>query len=135
MTEYVIDSSALLAYLNQENGWERIEFVIKEHPCFLLAVNLTEVHTRLIDWHIAADEGKEIIAAMNLVIEAFDRDLALKASDLRASTRHLGLSLGDRACLALAMTKGAIALTADKAWTSLDAGLGIAVEYVRQESQ
>jgi PIN domain nuclease of toxin-antitoxin system len=60
---------------------------------------------------------------------AFDAQQSALVADLLLRTRHLGLSLGDRACLALASTLGAPALTADEAWTKLD--LGVEVQLVR----
>lgn len=52
---------------------------------------------------------------------------------LRPMTRQVGLSLGNRACLALAKSRQAIALTADRAWTELDPSLGIAIQCIRPE--
>jgi PIN domain nuclease of toxin-antitoxin system len=56
--------------------------------------------------------------------------MALPAAGLmRRETRAVGLSLGDRACLALALRRGAVALTADRAWER--AGSGAGVEVIR----
>jgi PIN domain nuclease of toxin-antitoxin system len=95
----------------------------------LLAVNLTEVLTRLADWQVPLADANARLDALNLRHVAFDRALAQAAAALRPATRHLGLSLGDRACLALAQQLGVVALTADRPWKTLD--LGIAIECVR----
>ena len=58
-----------------------------------------------------------------------DRAQAEAAGVLRAVTRSAGLSLGDRACLALARSLGATALTTDCPWAGLDCG--VTVEAVR----
>ena len=62
-----------------------------------------------------------------VIVVPFDARQAIIASDLRPSTRHLGLSLGDRACLALANSLGAPVMTADRAWAALDVGISITV--------
>jgi len=59
----------------------------------------------------------------------FDRQLARVTAELRQPTRNLGLSLGDRVCLALARVMGGRALTADRSWAALD--LGIPTECIR----
>jgi ribonuclease VapC len=62
-------------------------------------------------------------------VHAFDAQQAYLAGILRKPTRTFGLSFGDRACLALAQSLGALALTADRSWSQLD--LGIAIEVIR----
>lgn len=69
------------------------------------------------------------VSALRLDVVPFDAETALLAGRLRAVTRHLGLSLGDRACLALAIRENATALTADRNWTDLD--LPCKVELIR----
>ncbi len=49
----------------------------------------------------------------------FTEDLAWDAARLRPLTKQYGLSLGDRACLALAIKLNVPALTADKEWSKL----------------
>ncbi len=62
-------------------------------------------------------------------IAVFDGALGISAGQLRAATKHLGLSLGDRACLALAIQEDATALTADRSWADLD--IGCKIELIR----
>jgi PIN domain nuclease of toxin-antitoxin system len=62
------------------------------------------------------------------VIADFDRDVAVRAAALRAATKHLGLSLGDRACLATAQLRDLPVLTADRVWKKLP---GFAIIAVR----
>lgn len=129
MSDVVLDASALLAYLQAEPGAQRVEDLLLSQRCCLSTVNLTEVLTRLADWQVPLGEAEARIAALGLDFVPFDRGLARLAADLRGSTRAKGLSLGDRACLALAQQMGAVALTADRCWRELD--LGIAVECIR----
>ncbi len=62
---------------------------------------------------------REALGAMPLTVVPFDEDLAYRAGLLRRVTRAAGLSLGDRACIALAQRTGAPVLTADRAWAAL----------------
>ncbi len=61
----------------------------------------------------------------------FDEALAFAAGSLEPATRPAGLSLGDRACLALALDLGVKALTADRAWTRIAEAVGVEVEVIR----
>jgi PIN domain nuclease of toxin-antitoxin system len=68
----------------------------------------------------AADAMADIEGlGLNLEIVGFDGDAAIVAAELRTSTKHLGLSLGDRACLAAAQSRGLAVLTADRTWAKL----------------
>lgn len=95
------------------------------------AVNLAEVATKLNDLSADAGEARALIAPLHLSVAPFDVDAAHAAGALRASTRAYGLSLGDRACLAVAVERGATALTTDKAWRDAGAAAGAAVELLR----
>lgn len=82
-------------------------------------VNLAEVLTKLIDRGMAPPMARAAVEATGIEVVPFDEDQALGASELRTLSRALGLSLGDRACLALAKARDAVALTADHAWATL----------------
>ena len=75
------------------------------------AVNLSEVVAKLQDRGVPDAEIDEILIDLDLRGAPFDTDQAVRAGKLRAMTRGQGLSLGDRACLALAASTGATALT------------------------
>lgn len=134
MSEYVLDASALIAYLQQEPGWRHVESRIAQQRCHLLAVNLAEVLTRLADWNVPVQDMKQRLDGLELIMAPFDEDLAVATARLRPATRALGLSLGDRACLALAQKLNAIAITADRPWLNLDPALGIRVECLRPDA-
>jgi ribonuclease VapC len=68
--------------------------------------------------------------ALGLEVRAFDAEQSMLTAQLRKDTRHAGLSLGDRACLALAKSAQLAALTADRAWAEC-AELGIDIKYLR----
>jgi PIN domain nuclease of toxin-antitoxin system len=89
------------------------------------AVNVAEVITRLIDLGYSPEAAEVAISRGGFEVIPFDTAAASLAAKLRVTTRHLGLSLGDRACLALAEREGLPVLTADRAWASLDIGVEI----------
>jgi PIN domain nuclease of toxin-antitoxin system len=127
VSDVVLDASALLAVLGAEPGAERVERRL-EGAC-IGAVNLSEVVAKLIDDGVPEAEVRRAIGRLELDVHVFDAQHAYAAGVLREATRALGLSLGDRACLALAQSLGAPALTADRSWSQLN--VGIAIEVVR----
>ncbi|WP_182913795.1 type II toxin-antitoxin system VapC family toxin [Sphingobium terrigena] len=119
----ILDSSALLAVLLGEKGADAVLPVMRES--ILSSVNLSETLERGIAQGHAAQKLVAQIERFGVDIRPFDRDQALIAADLRAVTRSRGLSLGDRACLALARSLDAPVLTADQVWAELDIGIDI----------
>jgi ribonuclease VapC len=127
VNDVVLDASALLAVLRAEPGAERV--VPRLEGARIGAVNLSEVVTKLIEDDVPEAEVRRAIGGLELDVHAFDARLAYLAGFLWRSTRVLGLSFGDRACLALAQSLGVPALTADRSWSRLD--LGVAIEVIR----
>jgi PIN domain nuclease of toxin-antitoxin system len=123
----VLDASALLTVLQGEPGAKRVIEVLPD--AIISAVNLAEVASKLQERGMPDDRVKANIEALELTVAPFDGRLAIEAGLLRASTRSAGLSLGDRACLALARSLGATAVTTDRAWEALD--IGVRIEFVR----
>jgi ribonuclease VapC len=123
VADIVFDASAILALLHREPGGE----VVLRHAgnAVISAVNLGEVGARLMDHGLTEDAIRAAVGAIGVDVAPFDESLAYVSSFLRAKTRSLGLSLGDRACLALAKARGLPALTADRAWMTLDVGVDI----------
>jgi ribonuclease VapC len=89
------------------------------------AVNLSEVLARLLEIGMPEGEVQTTVAKLDLRVVAFDETHALDAARLRAATRHAGLSLGDRACLALGNRLGCPVVTGDRVWVSLDIGVEV----------
>jgi PIN domain nuclease of toxin-antitoxin system len=114
----VLDASALMAVVKAEPGQERVIASLRD-SC-ISTVNLAEVASKLVDHGLAWPEVELSLQNLELNVHAFDTEQAFIASALRQLTRSRGLSLGDRACLALAQTLNATILTADRAWTGLD---------------
>jgi PIN domain nuclease of toxin-antitoxin system len=123
----VLDSSALLAMLFFEPGCERVAQLVPR-SC-MSTVNLAEVLGRLARDGRAVDKAIDLIEEMGIAWIDFDREVAIGAAALLLPTAPWGLSLGDRACLALARLRNLPAVTADRAWAKLD--LGFPIEVVR----
>jgi len=127
MIEFVLDASGLLAVFNGEAGAER---VIELLPVSTIsAVNLAEVVAKLQERGMPDDRIRATIESLELKVDPFDDMLAIETGLLRAATRAAGLSIGDRACLALAKQHDVPALTADRAWQKID--FDVRVELVR----
>ena len=121
----VFDSSAVLAVIFRENGAAAARDAAAD--AIMSAVNVTEVITRMIDEGASREAALRSLQEISPAIRPFDESLALEAGYLRTETRQYGLSLGDRACLALALREGAPVVTADRAWARLDLGIDIRV--------
>ena len=104
--------------LNREAGADKLSpELLSAATCS--AVNLAEVHSKLIARGFsAADAWKATLYPIGERAD-FTLDHAQVAGNLIAETRRFGLSLGDRACLALALELDAPVYTADKAWKNL----------------
>lgn len=127
MSASIWDASALLLLLQQEPGWQ--ELGPRLPGSTMSSVNLSEVATKLLTSGGALGTTREVLAGLPIEIHDFTADLAYLAAELRGPTKHLGLSLGDRACLALGLSMGGPILTADRAWLGVD--LGVEIELVR----
>jgi ribonuclease VapC len=124
---HVLDASALLCLLFDEPGADPVERVL--HSACISAANYTEVISKLVDRGQPAEEAIADLRELDLEVVPFDRAQGEAAGSLRSATRQAGLSLGDRACLALSLSRGAVALTTDRSWAGLN--LNIPIEVVR----
>lgn len=125
----VLDTSALLAWLWKEPGDEAVQRALTAGGCRLSAVNLAELLGKFSDAGLAVDDGLALVQELELIVLPVDAADAAESARLRAATRLQGLSLGDRACLALARRQGLPVLTADRAW--LAAEVGVVIEFIR----
>jgi len=123
-SESVLDASVLLAIFRGEPFEHDILDVLE--GSVMSATNLAEVLTRLIDLGIPlSSPGIAATFALLDRIEPFTEAQARVAAGLRSETRHAGLSLADRSCLALALEIGADVYTADRPWSRVDIGCKI----------
>ncbi len=127
VSNYVLDASALLSLLNSEDGSDLVLGFLPDSV--ISTVNLAEVVTHLSILSMPEGEVREALTLLGLEIIPFDEEQAFRAGLLSAYTQPLGLSLGDRACLALALTTQSTALTADRVWKDLD--IGVAIKLIR----
>ena len=121
----VLDASAILALLYRETGDDVVAAAL--NGAAVSTVNVAEVLSKLADTGMPVAEMREAIDDLGLTIVPFDVDLSYAVGLLRPATKGQGLSLSDRACLALARRLGVPALTADQAWKGVSVGVDIQV--------
>lgn len=125
MTRVVLDASALLASLFGEPGHDEVDPLLDSAR--ISSVNLAEVVARLAKSGVPQREIEKILEGLELHVEYFDARRAVATGVLAPRTAKAGLSLGDRACLALAAELKLPALTADKVWRKADCDAEIVV--------
>lgn len=121
MTDVVLDLSAVIAVFKFEPGWEKVA------PLLQGGIVSAVIYAEIVTW-LARRTGPADIAnleAMDMKVVDFDRPRAVAAGLLEPKTRRRGLSLGDRACLALAIELGCPVITADRPWRDVDVGVEI----------
>ena len=124
---YVLDASALLAFLQQEPGSEFVEQVLGHS--LMSSVNWAEVLQRHRARGVPSASLLSELMALGFGVVNFSAQDAAVAADIFQPTRNLGLSLGDRACLALGISLGFTVLTADRAWKDLT--LPVKIDLIR----
>ncbi len=121
----ILDASAVLTYLQQEKGQDAVEAAFEEGPCWITTVNTCEVLSKLCEKGMPLPQAQAALDELGLVARDFDSELAMLGASLRVKTRSIGASLGDRACLALAMQTAAdaqatpVVYTAEQSWGKL----------------
>jgi ribonuclease VapC len=124
----VLDTSAILALIFEEPGREVVAELLNDASA-LSTVNLAEAHTKLIQRGTPPDQAWSGIVSLGCEFSPFSSKHARIAAELIATTRPYGLSLGDRACLALGIERNATVYTTDRNWKKLS--LGIEIEVIR----
>lgn len=123
MAKVVLDASALLAVLL--HGPLTVYLSLIFDDAAMSAVNACEVATKLVERGMAGQQAVALIPELSVSIESFTAEDTITAADLRMQTRGQGLSLGDRACLALGLRLAVPVYTADRPWMRLDLPIGI----------
>lgn len=113
----VLDASALIAFIRGQRGAERV--ADRLDGSLLSAANLGEVLTKATEWGLDPTEVLAEVKRLPIVVVPVSAKHALTAALLRPLTRSAGLSLGDRFCLALALSTGLPAMCAEAAWKGL----------------
>lgn len=122
---WVLDSSALLAVLHSEPGGDFVQELLE--TSLMSAVNWSEVVQKALERPVETEGLREDLEALGLEIVPFTPEQAERTAHLRSQTRQLGLSLGDRACLAVAAEYRLPAVTADRDWKSVEIGVEVRV--------
>ena len=118
MIKNVLDASAVLAVLNGELGQKKVIPILVESA--ISSVNLTEVAAKLLEAGMDEAGARLAVSVLGIgEIVDFTPNFAWEAARLRPLTKQYGLSLGDRACLALSIKLKVPVLTADKEWSKL----------------
>ncbi|MDQ4135694.1 MAG: type II toxin-antitoxin system VapC family toxin [Pseudomonadota bacterium] len=127
MTVAVLDTSALVALMLKEPGAE----VVAAHldGAIISTVNLAEVGAKMVERGATLDLVETEVRAADIAVIPFEEAHALETARLRPATRNYGLSLGDRACLALAGLTQGFVLTSDREWTEV--GLPLDIRLIR----
>jgi PIN domain nuclease of toxin-antitoxin system len=128
--EPVLDASAVLAQLNQEQGHEQVLAVLP--AAAIGTLNLTEAISKLCERGVPPEAATETIQCLGVAIVPHSQQHALRAGALWPLTRPFGLSLADRACLALGRERRATVLTAERHWDELVAvAAGVSIRRIR----
>ena len=123
MPKVVLDSSAILAVLNDEPGASVVEQMLDE--ALASTVNIAEVVTKLVERGRSLDHARRALQAIGIEVVDFTLLLAERTGAMRSESKVRGLSLGDRACLALAEREGVPALTSDRNWVGAVSGIEV----------
>ena len=126
--EYVLDSTALIAVVEQEPGCKRVEELL--YNSAISAVNLAESVNKLVKRGSPAQAVRDVFMELKLSVEDWSEDLAYQSAEFTPFIKSHGLSLGDRACLTLAKKLHATAVTSDRAWRRVPS-LGVRVMIFR----
>ena len=126
-----LDTSAVLAVIFGEDGAERAVDHLEPGAGLISAVNLAEVATQLIENDYSDDDARTTLDDLITLVRPLDTSVAVLTGLLRRQTRARGLSLGDRACLALARTEGCPAVTADRNWRDIAEAAQVEIELIR----
>ena len=119
MKSTILDSSALLAFLKGERGAEKVEAYFGGN-IIMSALNYSEVIATLEYINTPLKKADSLLSELVEDVVSFDKEQAIMAAALRKDTKSQGLSLGDRACIALGIIKNCPIVTADRAWAKIE---------------
>jgi ribonuclease VapC len=129
----VLDASAVLAFLQGEPGAEVVLKALESDSCVVSAANQAEIISKSLDHGLTLSTLQGLLDELNYSVVDVTAADGVTAGAMRAKTRHLGLSLGDRLCLALGQRLGEKVLTADRSWLKVAKPLGLSVQCIRPE--
>ncbi len=118
MNKVILDSSALIALIKNETGADIVEKLLG--GIVMSALNVSEAAGILVDLGMPEEECRSSIEPYIDVIVPIDTEQSFEMAFLKKYTKHKGLSIGDRACIALGIKMALPIYTADKIWAKLD---------------
>ena len=123
MTEAVLDASALIAFLREEKGANKVAAILTR-SC-ISSVNLAETYSKMVEYGRPLEGVIYQVQRLRIMIVPFDEEQARIVASLWKQTRPAGLGIGDRACIALALVKSVPALTTEGEWEKCQTGIKI----------
>lgn len=131
----LLDASAVLAYLQGEPGWEQVDECLRGAVrCCVTAANQAEIIAKALDRGVGQDDLRTILATLDYAVVGLTDADGAAAGWMRDLTRALGLSLGDRLCLAVAQRLNMPVITADRPWVQLAPALRLDIRCIRPDS-
>ena len=119
MNKVVLDTSAVLAYLFGETGADSVYPILEAGLGLMSSVNYAELVGKLFDQGMPTEIIRETLFNLEIEIIDYDEAQAFETGALRIISKAFGLSLGDRACLALAANLKFPVMTADRVWLNV----------------
>jgi len=114
----VFDSSAFIALLAKEKGFETIQTHLRN--AVISSVNVAEIYKYCIDVQkLTESECQDIIAMSGIKIIDFDEKQSLITAKIYPTTKKYGLSIGDIACVSLAIINNCPIITCDRIWKNI----------------
>jgi predicted nucleic acid-binding protein len=120
---YLLDTSALLALIEDEDGAQRVEEILQEHSFVVIWVSLLEVYYITLQERGAAEAHRRYASIKALpgeIVWTIDEPTVLRAGDLKAAHR---LSFADSLIAAYALQQGVIVVHKDPEFDALSSDL------------
>jgi ribonuclease VapC len=121
------DASSLLAVAFREPGADIARAALRDS--LISSVNWSEVLQKIVARQGSTAQLRQLFGGLGVSIVPFSAEHAERAAAMYPETKAYGLSLGDRACLALGLETGREIFTADRSWLELT--LDIKVRLIR----
>ncbi len=130
----VLDASAVLTFLQMEPGHDAVRLSLQNERCVVTAANQAEIIAKAIDKGVDPVQFGALLKDLPYTVIDVTADDGTAAGWMRSNTRSIGLSLGDRVCLASAKRLNAKVLTADRVWLDIATSLDLQVQCIRPEA-
>ena len=130
----VLDASAIIAVLQGESADDVVRQALHDSQCLVSAANQAEIIAKALDRGASPEAIQRVLSDLAYTVIDIKAEDGAQAGWMRESTRKIGLSLGDRLCLALAQRLAAQVLTADRPWLAVADSLGLNIRCIRPEA-